>query len=75
MCQKLSDNTATVKGNQYSAILYSKFNVKMFSKKDKNDWLEIEQRKSEKRKALQASWNAFESVSCEIISVLLTDFW
>lgn len=53
MCQQLADNANTVKASEFGAILYSKFNVRLFSRTDKQDWEELEQKKAKKRRMLR----------------------
>lgn len=53
MCQQLADNANTVKASEFGAILYSKFNVRLFSRTDKQDWEQLEQKKAKKRRMLR----------------------
>ena len=52
MCQRLADSAYRLKGNEFGAILYNKFNVRLFSKKEKQDWAKLEDKKALKRKML-----------------------
>ncbi|KAF2347554.1 hypothetical protein FHG87_021692 [Trinorchestia longiramus] len=54
MCEHLADNANKMKASEWGAILYSKFNVRLFGKKDKSDWQELEQKKAKKRQMLFA---------------------
>uniref|UniRef100_A0A2P2I313 Nucleolar protein 9-like n=1 Tax=Hirondellea gigas TaxID=1518452 RepID=A0A2P2I313_9CRUS len=54
MCQRLADGTARLKGNEFGTIIYSKFNVRLFSSRtNKEDWAKAEQAKINKRRKLQ----------------------
>lgn len=53
ICQKMAAGSARLKSSEFGAILYAKFDVRLYNTANKQGWADVVERKAGKRKQLQ----------------------